>query len=68
VISGVVFGDTLSSLSGKVFAYAYDPNSGTSFAVADSTEITPAGLYKFTDLPQGLYVMKAVSFRQVPRM
>ena len=60
VISGVVFGDTLSSLSGQVFAYAYDPNSGTSFAVADSAEITPGGLYKFTDLPNGLYIMKAV--------
>jgi hypothetical protein len=60
VISGTVFGDTLSSLQGKVFAYAYDPNSGNPFALVDSTAIGQGGYYSFSGLPDGAYIVKAV--------
>jgi len=58
VISGYVFGDTLVSLQGQVFAYKYELNTGTSFEVADSSLIVN-GFYSIDGLADGIYLVKA---------
>lgn len=57
VISGYVFGDTLSSLQGQVFAYGL--NSGGSYDLVDSALIQNA-FYSFDGLSDGLYLLKAI--------
>jgi hypothetical protein len=58
VLTGYVFADTLVSLRGRVFAYAIDPNGGP-FTLVDSTQIGDDNLYRFSQLPAGIYVLKA---------
>lgn len=57
LLSGLVFGDTLQSLRGIVYAYAMDPN-GITFELTDSVQFEN-GFYRFTGLPAGLYVVRA---------
>jgi hypothetical protein len=59
VISGYVFGDTLSSLHGWVNAYFLEQNTGEAFEIADSAQIGANGFYSFNGLPDGVYLLKA---------
>ena len=58
ILTGIVFADSLVSLRGRVFAYAIDPNGGP-FALVDSTQIGDGNIYRFDQLPAGVYVVKA---------
>ncbi|HEY3385541.1 MAG TPA: T9SS type A sorting domain-containing protein [Saprospiraceae bacterium] len=59
VISGYVFGDTLASLVGHVYAYLLNPNTGNDYDLIDSAQIGQYGFYSFPDLPDGVYLLKA---------
>ncbi len=60
VISGVVFGDTLTQAKGWVNFYAFNPNSGKAFIAVDSVQINPNGSYVSSELPDGVYIVKAI--------
>ena len=59
LISGYVIGDSIGSVQGLVYAYQFDPNSGSSFEIVDSSLIVN-GFYSMGDLADGIYLVKAV--------
>jgi hypothetical protein len=60
LISGFVFGDTLAPVSGIVYAYNIEANTGNGFVLADSSSIDHNGYYSISGLNNGAYLLKAV--------
>jgi len=59
VISGTVFGDTLSALTASVYAYRLVDNTQDEYVLFASTPVGQQGFYMFSNMPDGLYLLKA---------
>lgn len=59
VISGFVFGDTLSAIMANVFAYRLVDNTLETYELMASVPVGPQGFYAFANLPGGLYLLRA---------
>ncbi|MEO5906272.1 MAG: T9SS type A sorting domain-containing protein, partial [Saprospiraceae bacterium] len=56
-VTGFVYADSVSALSGKVYLYDASTNTGQ-FELIDSTQIVQ-GTYRFENLANGLYILQA---------
>jgi hypothetical protein len=58
-VAGYVFADSLGLVKGEVYIYGRDSNTGEPFELIDSTDIGQQGFYSFSNLPAGVYLIKA---------